>query len=358
MSARERGKVERAAGLHRRHDRDKTAGKHEMRRRKNGDSTRFALGARTRAAAFRVVRLEARSSGVAAAAAATRARPATAASRCTTAGRRPASRPCSNATTVSAASQPTSSNSPCAQQEIGIRRPAEALVAARRTSRRAARRRRPSAASRCGEQRPVQVVRDDDRVERLARRSGQAPASRSATRVSTPATPRSAASAAASRSTASTCAPRAANSAHGGRAGGDVEHACAGRNEVREALDPCGRAHRRIDAGDDACGRMRTCVAQRVPARAACRAGGSRASAGLRRIDLRARFERRFVGEPAQERRDVRRARRRAARPARSSRAPNRTLRERARRAGRRAGARRSSERGRARHPARRRRPG
>ena len=170
---RECGEVERAVGLHRRHDGDETSGDSMLlRRRKRAilpdspSAARTAAGAvprvRTGSAQFEDSRRQARHL----------ARPGPiAAMRCTTAWPyRTASQPLLERDDA----QPARGRRRAtrrAQQERGIGGSAERFVAPRRTSRRAARHRRPARRARCGEQRPMQVVRHDDRVERFARQA-------------------------------------------------------------------------------------------------------------------------------------------------------------------------------------------
>ena len=117
-------------------------------------------------------------------------------------------RPCSNATTVIAGgSEATRQELVAAQQEVGIGRPAVRLVAHRKrlVEQHAVGRER---GAQVREERPVQVVDDDDGVEALALRAATLRSRDRATRVSMPSTFASADNAAASRSTARTRAPR------------------------------------------------------------------------------------------------------------------------------------------------------
>ena len=245
----ERGKIERAALAHRRRDRDETTGQHGGSTAKKGDFTPFE-----RSPARRVP-----SRVTATGSAGGHGRPGpTAARRCTTApGPAPATWPCSNATTVRPACASRSS-SPRSQQEIRIRRPAVGFVAAREglVEQHAVVRQRGEQGR---EQRPVQVIRRR-RSRRIARpASGQRPASRSSARVSMRASPASVASAAASRSTATTRGTAGGEEARvAAVAAGEVQHAGAGGDERREALDPGRSAGRRAraDGGRDRCDGM------------------------------------------------------------------------------------------------------
>ena len=191
---------------------------------------------------------------------------------------------------------------------------------------------RASAASRNGEQRPVQVVGDDDRVEALARRAAtcrardRVPRSRYLPpRRALPTRPRR-------------DRPRARGTRDARIAGRGGRGRKRGRahahppGSVREAHDPRWRARDRCATGIDG-----SLIAESGP-----REGGARHRAGLA-------FS--LVSEPADKRDRRPGGRRHAARIRRSSRARSRSAWRTGRRAVRRAGAPRSAGRGRARRP-------